>query len=57
VVLVKVNIARSPEEAELQAKGVDVAATVEREEAGFTEAFDPNAEPGTLPVDDEPAEG
>ncbi|WP_426169185.1 50S ribosomal protein L9 [Sandarakinorhabdus sp. DWP1-3-1] len=54
VVMVKVNIARSPEEAELQAKGVDVNADMfEREEAGFTEAFDPGAEPGTLPVDDE----
>ncbi len=46
-VMVKVNIARSPEEAELQAKGVDITADMfEREEAGFTEAFDPNAEPG-----------
>ncbi len=54
VVMVKVNIARSPEEAELQAKGVDVTADMfEREEAGFVEAFDPGAEPGTLPVDDE----
>ncbi|MEI6487182.1 MAG: 50S ribosomal protein L9 [Sphingomonadales bacterium] len=53
VVMVKVNIARSPEEAELQAQGVDIAATAEREEAGFTEAFDPNAEPGTLPIDEE----
>lgn len=62
VVMVKVNIARSPEEAELQAKGVDINADqFEREEAGFTEAFDPGAEPGTLPVDDDaaaaPAEG
>jgi large subunit ribosomal protein L9 len=55
-VTVKVNIARSPEEAELQAKGVDVTADMfEREEAGFTEAFDPGAEPGTLPVDEEAA--
>lgn len=55
-VLVKVNIARSPEEAELQAKGVDVTADMfEREEAGFVEAFDPGAEPGTLPVDEEDA--
>jgi large subunit ribosomal protein L9 len=45
----KVNVARSPEEAELQAKGVDVTQDLfEREEAGFTEAFDPNAEPGTI---------
>jgi large subunit ribosomal protein L9 len=55
-VTVKVNIARSPEEAELQAKGVDVTADMfEREEAGFTEAFDPGAEPGTLPVDEDAA--
>ena len=50
---VSVNVARSPEEAELQAKGVDVTADMfEREEAGFTEAFDPGAEPGTLPVEE-----
>ena len=49
----KVNVARSPEEAELQAKGVDVTADLfEREEAGFTEEFDASAEPGTLPEDD-----
>jgi len=49
-VTVKVNVARSPEEAELQAQGIDVMASMfEREEAGFTEQFDPNAEPGTLP--------
>ena len=49
----KVNVARSPEEAELQAKGVDVTADLfEREEAGFTEEFDASAEPGTLPTDD-----
>jgi large subunit ribosomal protein L9 len=55
-VTVKVNIARSPEEAELQAQGVDVTADMfEREEAGFTEAFDPGAEPGTLPVDEDAA--
>jgi large subunit ribosomal protein L9 len=47
VVMVKVNIARSPEEAELQAKGVDITADMfERDEAGFTEDFDPAAEPG-----------
>ena len=56
-VMVKVNIARSPEEAELQAKGVDVTADMfERDEAGFVEAFDPNAEPGTLPSDEPVAE-
>ena len=59
-VTVKVNVARSPEEAELQAQGVDVMASMfEREEAGFTEAFDPNAEPGVVPeepVAETPAE-
>jgi large subunit ribosomal protein L9 len=44
---VTVNVARSPEEAELQAAGVDIAAQAQAEPAsGFTEAFDPNAEPG-----------
>jgi large subunit ribosomal protein L9 len=48
-VTAKVNVARSPEEAELQAQGVDVTADLfEREEAGFTEAFDADAEPGIL---------
>jgi len=46
-VAVSVNVARSPEEAELQAKGIDIAAdSFERDEAGFTEDYDPNAEPG-----------
>lgn len=46
-VTVKVNVARSPEEADLQAQGVDVMAQMfERETAGFTEDYDPNAEPG-----------
>ncbi|RVT94395.1 50S ribosomal protein L9 [Sphingomonas crocodyli] len=49
---VTVNVARSPEEAELQAQGVDVMAQMfERDEAGFTEDFDPNAEPGEIPTD------
>jgi len=59
-VMVKVNVARSPDEAELQAKGVDVmAAMFETDTAGFTEAFDPNAEPGAIPADllDDDAEG
>jgi large subunit ribosomal protein L9 len=48
-VTVKVNVARSPEEAEMQAQGVDVmAAMFEREEAGFTEDRDPNLEPGEI---------
>ena len=46
---VKVNVARSPEEAELQAQGVDVMKSMfERDDAGFTESYDPNAEPGTI---------
>ena len=46
-VLVKVNVARSPEEADLQAQGVDVMSQMfERDTAAFTEAYDPNAEPG-----------
>ena len=52
-VVVKVNVARSPEEAELQAQGVDVMSSMfERDEAGFTEDYDPNAEPGEIPTDD-----
>jgi large subunit ribosomal protein L9 len=46
-VTVKVNVARSPEEADLQAQGVDIAAQFfERDTAAFTEDYDPNAEPG-----------
>lgn len=46
-VAVKVNVARSPEEADLQAQGIDVMAQMfERDTAAFTEAYDPNAEPG-----------
>ena len=50
-VTVKVNVARSPEEAEMQAQGVDVMAAMfeeSRDEAGFVEAYDANAEPGTI---------
>jgi large subunit ribosomal protein L9 len=51
-VSIKVNVARSPEEAELQAQGVDVMASMfEREEAGFTEEFVAGAEPGEIPVE------
>ncbi|HEX8445494.1 MAG TPA: 50S ribosomal protein L9 [Sphingomonas sp.] len=51
-VTIKVNVARSPEEAELQAQGVDVMSSMfERDEAGFTEDYDPNAEPGEIAVD------
>ena len=58
-VTVKVNVARSPEEAEMQASGVDVmAAMFEKDDAGFVEAYDPNAEPGaTAEVQAAPAEG
>ncbi len=46
-VAVKVNVARSPEEAEMQASGVDVMSSMfERDEAGFVEDYNPNAEPG-----------
>jgi large subunit ribosomal protein L9 len=51
-VTIHVNVARSPEEAELQAKGVDVMADMfEKDTAGFTEDYDPNAEPGEIAAD------
>jgi large subunit ribosomal protein L9 len=51
-VTVKVNVARSPDEAELQAQGVNVSeALFDNEVGGFTEAYDPNAEPGEIPAD------
>ena len=56
---VKVNVARSPDEAAQQAAGVDVmAALFDADTAGFTEAYDPNAEPGEIPADllEEPTE-
>ncbi|ATY31525.1 50S ribosomal protein L9 [Sphingomonas psychrotolerans] len=63
-VTVKVNVARSPEEAEMQSQGVDVmTAMFEKDEAGFIEDYDPNAEPGataevqSAPAADENAEG
>ncbi|MET0250263.1 MAG: 50S ribosomal protein L9 [Sphingobium sp.] len=53
-VTIKVNVARSPEEAELQSQGVDVMAELfEKDEAGFTEDYDPNAEPGEIATDAE----
>ena len=52
IVIVKVNVARSPEEADLQSKGVDVMAEMfEKDTAGFTEDYDPNAEPGEIAVE------
>ena len=56
-ITIKINVARSPEEADLQAQGVDVMAQMfeeGRETGGFTEAYDPNAEPGEI-VSDAPA--
>ncbi len=56
-VIVKANVARSDDEAELQAQGVDVLAQMfEDEQAassaeGFTEAKDPTLEPGEIPAD------
>ena len=55
-VTITVNVARSPEEADLQAQGVDVMADLfEKDEAGFTEDYDPNAEPGEIAVEAEEA--
>jgi large subunit ribosomal protein L9 len=46
-VTVKVNVARSPEEADLQSQGVDVMAQMfERDTATFTEEVEPGLEPG-----------
>ena len=58
-VTIKVNVARSPEEAELQEQGVDVmTAMFEKDVAGFTEDYDPNAEPGEIaPVAEDEAQG
>ena len=55
-VKVKANVARSDDEAELQSQGIDILAQVAEDDRaegeGFTEAFDPNAEPGELPRDE-----
>lgn len=56
---IQVNVARSPEEAELQKDGVDVMAELfEKDAAGFTEDYDPNAEPGEIAAEvfEEPSE-
>ena len=56
VTVITVNVARSPEEADLQSQGVDVMADLfEKDEAGFTEDYDPNAEPGEIAVEAEEA--
>jgi large subunit ribosomal protein L9 len=50
-VTIKVNVARSPEEAEMQASGVDVMAQMfeeGRDVGGFTEDYDASAEPGEI---------
>jgi large subunit ribosomal protein L9 len=60
-VTVKVNVARSPEEADLQAQGIDVMAQMFEKDtaAAFTEDLDASAEPGEalaespIPTDDE----
>ena len=58
-VMVKANVARSDDEAELQKQGIDVIgqqADEDRAEGeGFTDAFDPNAEPGELLAEEAPA--
>ena len=57
-VTVKANVARSPEEADLQKEGVDIMAQMfEKDEAGFTEDYDPNAEPGEIAAEPEGDEG
>ena len=48
-VIIHVNVARSPEEAELQAQGIDVMAEMfEKDVAGFTEQRIAGAEPGEI---------
>ena len=51
-VTISVNVARSPEEAELQAQGKDVMAEMfEKDVAGFIEERDPSLEPGEVATD------
>lgn len=54
-VIVKANVARSDDEAELQSQGIDVMAQMFEEERseseGFTEAKDPTLEPGEIPAE------
>jgi large subunit ribosomal protein L9 len=54
-VTVKANVARSDDEAELQRQGVNVIDAMAEEERaepeGFTEAMDPNLEPGEIPAE------
>ena len=52
-VMVKVNVARSSDEADQQAAGVDVlSAMFDSDSSGFVEAFDPNAEPGSIAAEE-----
>lgn len=55
-VTIKANVARSDDESKLQSDGVDVLAAMFEEESqnqgGFTEARDPNAEPGEIASDE-----
>ena len=54
-VTVKVNVARSPEEADLQAQGIDVMAQMfERETTAFTEEFERGQEPGITAAAENP---
>ena len=57
-VTIKVNVARSPEEAEMQEQGIDVMAAMfeeSRDTSGFTEKRDPNLEPGEIASDEDEA--
>jgi large subunit ribosomal protein L9 len=50
-VTISINVARSPEEAELQAQGKDVMAEMfEKDVSGFIEERDETLEPGELPA-------
>lgn len=56
-VKVEANVARSPEEADLQKDGIDVMSEMfEKDESGFVEDFDPNAEPGEIAAIDADAD-
>lgn len=49
---IEANVARSTDEADLQAQGVDVLADMfEKDVSGFTEARDENLEPGEIAAD------
>jgi large subunit ribosomal protein L9 len=54
-VTVKVNVARSPEEADLQSQGVDVMSQMfERDSGTFTEEAEPGLEPGNPAAPENP---